>query len=100
VSDHAAEVARLVAVAEPTRLRIIWLLRDGPRPVGAIAAALKQPAVNVSHHLRLLAHSGVLTARPRGRFVDYGLSSDVYDEGGGGRLAALHLGGIRMLLKG
>ena len=100
MSARAAEVTRLLAVAEPTRLRIIWLLRDGPQTVGAIAAALGQPAVNVSHHLRLLAQAGVLTASARGRFVDYGLSPEVYDPGGANRPPALNLAGIRMILRG
>jgi DNA-binding transcriptional ArsR family regulator len=100
MSERASEVTRLLAVAEPTRLRIVWLLRDGPRSVGAIAAALKQPAVNVSHHLRLLANAGVLTASARGRFVDYRLNPEVYDPGGAGRPASLTLGDIRMVLRG
>jgi hypothetical protein len=40
------------ALAEPNRLRIVELLRDGPRLVGAIGAALRLNQPQVSKHLR------------------------------------------------
>jgi DNA-binding transcriptional ArsR family regulator len=50
-------------LAEPTRRRILDLLRDDERPVGELVAvlALSQPAV--SKHLRVLRDAGLVEAR-------------------------------------
>lgn len=53
---------RLTAIAEPNRFRIVELLRDGPRSVGAIVDALELGQPQVSRHLRLLAEAGVVEA--------------------------------------
>jgi DNA-binding transcriptional ArsR family regulator len=51
---------RMAAMAEPNRFRIVELLRDGPRPVGAIVEALALGQPQVSRHLRILAEAGVV----------------------------------------
>jgi DNA-binding transcriptional ArsR family regulator len=50
----------LIALAEPNRLRIIELLREGPRPVGEIAARLQLRQPQVSKHLRVLSDAGLV----------------------------------------
>jgi len=54
----------LAALAEPNRLHIVELLRDGPRSVGEIATrlAIRQP--QVSKHLRVLSDAGFVEAYP------------------------------------
>ena len=54
-------------VAERNRRRILDLLRDEERPVGALVTALgiSQPAV--SKHLRVLREAGVVEARADGQ---------------------------------
>jgi DNA-binding transcriptional ArsR family regulator len=59
----------LKALAEPERLRIIDLLRNGPRTVGEIAEELRSEFVNVSHHLNVLRHAGLVKSSKKGRFV-------------------------------
>ncbi len=51
------------ALADPTRRRILELLRTEERPVGELVEALglSQPAV--SRHLRLLREAGLVAAR-------------------------------------
>jgi DNA-binding transcriptional ArsR family regulator len=51
------------ALAQPTRRRILDLLRDGERPVGELVDRLgvSQPAV--SKHLRVLREVGLVGAR-------------------------------------
>ncbi len=51
------------ALADPTRRRILELLRADERPVGELvdALGLSQPAV--SRHLRLLREAGLVAAR-------------------------------------
>jgi ArsR family transcriptional regulator len=71
--------ARLLrALADPERLRIINCLRDGPRNVGEIAACVGDQVVNVSHHLGVLRHAGVVQDEKQGRFVVYRLHPDVF----------------------
>jgi DNA-binding transcriptional ArsR family regulator len=50
-------------VAEPSRRRILEVLRDGERPVGDLVAelTLSQPAV--SKHLRVLRDAGLVEVR-------------------------------------
>jgi DNA-binding transcriptional ArsR family regulator len=77
----------LAALAAPERLRIVRFLRDGPRNVTEIAEMLKAPAVNVSHHLTVLRHAGLIKNEKRGRFVLYSLCPGVLcadDEGAPG----------------
>jgi DNA-binding transcriptional ArsR family regulator len=54
----------LTALAEPNRLRIIELLREGPRPVGEIAARLQLRQPQVSKHLRVLTDAGLVEVHP------------------------------------
>jgi len=54
----------LSALAEPNRLRIVELLRDGPRPVGEIAERLSLRQPQVSKHLRVLSEAGLVGVQP------------------------------------
>lgn len=59
------------ALAEPTRLRILNLLRHEPRSVGELAAETGHSVANVSRHLTLLAQRGLLARDTRGTSVYY-----------------------------
>ena len=59
------------ALAEPTRLRILNLLRAGERNVGDIAQLTGFTAANVSRHLSLLAERGMVARESRGTSVWY-----------------------------
>ncbi|HEY1279533.1 MAG TPA: metalloregulator ArsR/SmtB family transcription factor [Acidimicrobiales bacterium] len=50
-------------VAEPTRRRILDLLRDGDRPVGDLVHALGISQPGVSKHLRVLRDAGLVRVR-------------------------------------
>jgi DNA-binding transcriptional ArsR family regulator len=58
-----AALAALQVLAEPRRLQILDLLRDGERPVGELVDHLgvSQPAV--SKHLRVLRDAGLVEVR-------------------------------------
>lgn len=64
------------ALADPKRLLIINELRDGPRPVGEIAAALGISQANASQHLAILRDRGVVSTRRVGTHAYYALTSD------------------------
>lgn len=52
------------ALAEPNRLRIVELLREGPLTVGEITERLELGQPQVSKHLRVLSESGLVEVQP------------------------------------
>jgi DNA-binding transcriptional ArsR family regulator len=50
-------------VAEPTRRRILDLLRDGDQPVGELVSSLGLSQPGVSKHLRVLREAGLVRVR-------------------------------------
>ena len=56
----------LDALGNPIRRAILQELRDGPRPVGEIAAGLPVSRPAVSRHLRVLEQAGLVQAREEG----------------------------------
>jgi DNA-binding transcriptional ArsR family regulator len=54
----------LNALAEPNRLQIVELLRDGPLTVGEITDKLGMNQPQVSKHLRVLSDNGLVEVQP------------------------------------
>lgn len=61
------ELAALQVLAEPRRLAILDLLRDGERPVSELVDRLRVSQPAVSKHLRVLKEAGLVEARPEGQ---------------------------------
>jgi DNA-binding transcriptional ArsR family regulator len=61
---------------DPTRLRILDLLRKEERSVGELVQALRQPQPKVSNHLACLRWCGFVTAERRGKRVFYRLADE------------------------
>lgn len=57
----------LIALAEPSRLRIVELLATRPHTVGEVAAALGMRQPQVSKHLGTLSRAGLVTVHPLGQ---------------------------------
>jgi len=55
------------ALADPTRRRILDLLRERPRVTGEIAARFPVSRIAVMRHLDVLSQAGLVTSRKRGR---------------------------------
>lgn len=70
----------LGALAEPNRLHIVELLRDGPRPVGEIADRLGLRQPQVSKHLRVLSDAGVVEVQPVAQRRIYRLRPQPFQE--------------------
>lgn len=62
------------AVADPSRLRILTMLREGELCVCQITAVLDLAPATVSKHLSLLRTAGLLRQRKDGRWVYYRLA--------------------------
>lgn len=58
------DTATLSALAEPNRLRIVELLREGPLTVGEIADRLQIRQPQASKHLRVLSAAGIVEVHP------------------------------------
>ncbi|MDB5101445.1 MAG: putative transcriptional regulator [Cyanobacteria bacterium RYN_339] len=61
--DPGMAVATLSALAEPTRMRIAELLREGPMTVGEIADRLGLRQPQASKHLKVLSEGGLLEVK-------------------------------------
>lgn len=69
-----AAVRSLALLAEPTRLRMLWTLKDGPRDVTTLAEAASVRAATASQHLAKLRLGQLVTTTKDGRHVMYQLS--------------------------
>ena len=69
---------RLTALADPERLKIVQCLQAGPKNVSALAELLGADIANVSHHLGVLRHAGLVRDEKQGKFVVYSLHPDVF----------------------
>jgi DNA-binding transcriptional ArsR family regulator len=58
-------------LGDPTRLRIVRYLLDGPRSVGDIVGYLRMPQSRVSNHLACLKWCGYVSTQRRGRLILY-----------------------------
>ena len=61
-------------LCDSTRLRILWLICHTEECVSDIAAAVNMSSPAVSHHLRNLKQSGLITSRREGKEVLYTLA--------------------------
>lgn len=57
------DIMMLSALAEPNRMNIVQLLRDGPLSVGEIADRLGLRQPQASKHLKVLSDSGIVEVR-------------------------------------
>ena len=80
-SDATATlVARLSALADPTRLRILHLLADQALAVSDLADVIQLPQSTVSRHLKQLADQGWLVARREGTSHQYRMHEAELDD--------------------
>ena len=63
------------ALADPTRLKILYLLKYGELCVCEIITAMEKPQPTISHHLNILKKAGFLKWRKEGVWVHYSLSN-------------------------
>jgi len=72
--DLAVEVFRMLA--DPTRMRILWVLLDSERSVNEIAQVLGKPQSAVSQHLAKLRLARLVLPRKHGAQVFYRVAND------------------------
>lgn len=76
---RTVEAAIFGALGEPSRLKIVELLRSGPLSVGEIADALGIRQPQVSKHLRVLGDSGIVVGEALARKRIYHLETQPFE---------------------
>lgn len=71
-----ASIETLKALAEPTRLRLLALLRHGDLSVKDLTSLLGQSQPRLSRHLKLLSDAGWILRFPEGAWVYYRIAED------------------------
>jgi DNA-binding transcriptional ArsR family regulator len=67
----------LKALGDSNRLQIMRALRSSPLTVTDLTLLLETEMANVSHHLRVLFHAGLVTTKREGKFVYYQINREV-----------------------
>lgn len=62
------------ALADPTRLRLLNLMRDGEVCVCFFVEILKEAQPKISRHLAYLRRAGIVHARRDGKWMHYGIT--------------------------
>ncbi len=78
-NNLAQEVSQLqadfcFALADPTRIMILYTLDEQPRNVGEIGALLNLPQPTTSRHLKILRDRGLVHTARQGATITYHLS--------------------------
>ncbi len=68
------------ALADPTRLRIVEVMKSGECAVGDIVASIDIHQSGISRHLQILAAAGIVRMRPEGQKRLYSLRKDAFDQ--------------------
>jgi ArsR family transcriptional regulator, arsenate/arsenite/antimonite-responsive transcriptional repressor len=68
------------ALGDPTRRKIIELLREKDMTAGEIAEYFSISKPSISHHLDLLRQANVVLSIKEGQFITYSLNTTVFDE--------------------
>ena len=68
------------ALNDPTRRRILDLLRQGDLSAGDISDHFDATKPTMSHHLDLLRQAGLVNSYRNGQFIMYTLNTSVLDE--------------------
>ena len=71
---------RFVALADPTRRRIVELLGSGERTAGAIGEGFPISAPAISQHLKTLRDAGLVRVRVEGQRRIYSLDPEGFAE--------------------
>jgi ArsR family transcriptional regulator, arsenate/arsenite/antimonite-responsive transcriptional repressor len=68
------------ALNDPTRRKILEILKDKDMTAGEIAEHFNISKPSISHHLDLLRQADLVVSDKRGQFVIYSLNATVIDE--------------------
>ncbi|MDR0649131.1 MAG: metalloregulator ArsR/SmtB family transcription factor [Synergistaceae bacterium] len=64
------------AFCDETRLRVLELLRSGEKCACVLLEKVEIGQSTLSHHMKVLVDSGVISARKQGKWTYYSISAD------------------------
>jgi DNA-binding transcriptional ArsR family regulator len=85
-------------LSDPTRIRVLGLLRPGEMNVTALCGELDLAQPTVSHHLGLLRSAGLVRTRRDGKQIFYSLNPDFLESDINADGLRLHYGHVMMCL--
>ena len=68
------------ALADPTRRRILNMLKQGPLPAGEISRQFDMSGAAISKHLSVLKEADLVRDTREGQFIFYDLNASVLEE--------------------
>ena len=69
-TEQIADLALLLkSISHPFRLQILCLLQDKEMSVGEISKAINTTDANISQHLSILRHQGIVGSRKQANFI-------------------------------
>ena len=68
------------ALADPTRRKILELLKKGPLSAGEIGEHFEMTGATLSHHLSILKKAGLVDDSKKGTFVYYEINTSVMED--------------------
>lgn len=74
IFEFQAEVCK--TLANPKRLEILHSLKEGPKTVSELVEILGVPKANISQHLAVMRHKGVLETEKKGVNVYYRIANE------------------------
>lgn len=78
--DRAEGASAFSALGDPTRRKILKMLRAGSKSAGEIAEAFHLTKPTLSHHFRVLRSAGLIRAERRGTSIVYTLQTNVLED--------------------
>lgn len=68
------------ALSDPTRRKILELLKKKDMAAGEIGKRFKITLPSLSHHLNILKHANLVTSQRQGQEIIYSLNLSVFEE--------------------
>ena len=70
----------LKALSDPSRRKILELLKKGPLSAGEIGEHFEMTGATLSHHLSILKKAGLVDDDKKGTFVYYEINTSVMED--------------------
>ena len=70
----------LKALSDPTRRKILELLKKGPLSAGEVGEHFEMTGATLSHHLSILKKAGLVEDSKKGTFVYYEINTSVMED--------------------
>jgi len=68
------------ALSDPTRRKILQILKEKPLTAGEIAEHFNMTKPSISHHLSLLKQADMIIDEKRGQYIVYELNTTVFQD--------------------